>query len=218
MVLPCKDSTNFQQLIYKEYLAYQIYNQLTDYSFKVQMVNIILEDSKGVHPTIQVDGFVIENDKSTANRMEASMMPSHEQLKFIDQENYRLFTMFQYCIGNTDWNLNLRHNLKLIRKKDSKTPIPVPYDFDYSGLVNAPYAIPHQNMPIDNVRERYFMWRGKNREGFEPVIELFKNNKESILGLINDFQFLEKNEKSDVLNYLEEFYHQLEDEKILAVK
>ena len=218
MVVPCKEGGDFQQLIYKEYLAYQIYNQLTDYSFKAKMVKLEIEDSEGVHPSIQVNGFVIEEDKSTAERMEANLMPQHEKLKFIDQENYRLFTMFQYCIGNTDWNLNHRHNLKLICKKDSKTPIPVPYDFDYSGFVNAPYAIPHHTMPIDHVKERYFMWRGKNKDGFENVITLFKNKKQPIFDLINNFQFLDKDEKIEISNYLNEFYFQLEENEILASK
>ena len=218
VVLPCKDGENFQQLIYKEYLAYQIYNQLTDYSFKTQLVRIELEDIEDVHPPIVVDGFLIEEDKCTASRMKASLMPNHEKLKFIDQESYRLFTMFQYCIGNTDWNLNLRHNIKLICKKDSKTPIPVPYDFDYSGFVNAPYAVPHHNMPIKNVKERHFMWRGKNKDGFDNVITLFENKKKPILNLIKDSVFLNEKEKSEVLNYLKEFYRHLEDENILAVK
>ena len=33
---------------------------------------------------------------------------------------------------------------------------PVPYDFDYSGLVDAPYAVPPEGIPVENVRQRNY--------------------------------------------------------------
>jgi hypothetical protein len=34
--------------------------------------------------------------------------------------------------------------------------VPVPYDFDWSGLVDAPYAGPPEGIPIQNVRQRNY--------------------------------------------------------------
>ena len=56
---------------------------------------------------------------------------------------FDVLCLFEYMISNTDWNVSLLHNIKLIRKKDTKEIIVVPYDFDYSGLVNADYAVPN---------------------------------------------------------------------------
>lgn len=216
MVTPCHQGEDFQQLVYKEYLSYQLYHQLTEFSFRTQLVNITYQDSNGNQPSIQMKGFVIENDKQIASRLKAEVMPSHKKLKYIDQNCYRMFTMFQYFIGNTDWNLNKRHNIRLICKKDSKTPIPVPYDFDYSGLVNAPYAIPHTRLPIKNVRERHFMWRGKNRKGFKNVIALFEKKKNGMIALLEAFPYLAKDDKDEMLEYLQSFYHQIQEPKYIV--
>ena len=34
--------------------------------------------------------------------------------------------------------------------------IPIPYDFDFSGLVDAPYATPPDVLKIANVRQRFY--------------------------------------------------------------
>ncbi|MFK7775422.1 MAG: hypothetical protein AB8F94_24995 [Saprospiraceae bacterium] len=209
LVTPCKEDENAQQLVYKEYLAYQMYSDLTPHSFKTQLVNITYRDKKDKIPPIEATGFLIEEVHEAAERMTAKLLHRHEKIKYLNQNCYRLFTMFQYCIGNTDWNLSKRHNIKLIRKHNSNSPIPVPYDFDYAGLVDAPYAIPHPQLPIDNVRERHFMWRGKNYDGFEEVVELFVEMKPKMLEKIESFDLLEKEEKEEMINYIESFFLEL---------
>ncbi|MEM6965145.1 MAG: hypothetical protein AAF573_10280 [Bacteroidota bacterium] len=211
IVAPCHQGDDFQQLVFREYLTYRLYSELTDYSFRTQLVNITYQDKNDEDKKMEMMGFVIEDDEHVANRMASELMRPHEKLKFIDQDRYRLFTMFQYCVGNTDWNLKKRHNIKLICKKDSKTPVPVPYDFDYAGLVNAPYAIPHPKLPIKTVRDRYFMWRGKNRKGFGRVLKIFKQKREGLFAIIKEFDYLKSTHKKDMLQYLEGFYHNIQD-------
>ena len=212
LVTPCHEGEEFQQLVYKEYLTYQLYSQLTDYSFKTQLVNITYIDRKGQQLPMKMKGFLIEPQRELAHRVTAEVMPSSKKLKFIDQHVYRLFTMFQYFIGNTDWNLNKRHNIKLICKTDSETPIPIPYDFDYAGLVNAPYAIPHPQLPIDNVKQRHLMWRGKKQDKFETVIQSFEEKKEILFSILEEFPHLEEETKNEMLHYLESFYQKIENE------
>lgn len=209
LVTPCQEDENAQQLVFKEYLAYQMYSDLTPHSFKTQLVNITYRDKKDKMPPIEATGFLIEEAQEVAERMTGKLLHRHEKIKYLNQNCYRLFTMFQYCIGNTDWNLSKRHNIKLIRKHNSNSPIPVPYDFDYAGLVDAPYAIPHPQLPIDNVRERHFMWRGKNYDGFEEVIELFEEMKPIMIEKIENFDLLEEEEKEEMVDYIESFFLEL---------
>ena len=49
--------------------------------------------------------------------------------------------MFQYMIANTDWSTTFLHNAKLIQLNDTKKYIPLAYDFDMAGFVDAPYAV-----------------------------------------------------------------------------
>jgi hypothetical protein len=218
LVTPCLKNKDAQQLVYKEYLTYQIYRNLTPHSFKTQLVNITYKDKKDRMLDIEATGFLIEEVNEAAERMTAKLLQRHDKIRYLNQDSYRLFAMFQYCIGNTDWNLKLHHNIRMIQKTDSASPIPVPYDFDYAGLVDAPYAVPHSRLPINNVRERYFMWREKDYdgferfEGFEEVIKLFEEKKLGVLEKIENFEQLEDGEKEEMLNYIESFY-----EKIAAV-
>src|SRR5438477_9110718 len=68
--------------------------------------------------------------------------------------------VFQYMIGNTDFAVTALHNIVLIQ--DSVGVVyPVPYDFDWSGVISTPYAFPDSRLPIRTVRQR--LWRGTCR-------------------------------------------------------
>ena len=53
LVTHCHDWDTFEQNVLEEYLAYRIYNQLTDVSFRVQLVEITYLDSRGVLRVLQ---------------------------------------------------------------------------------------------------------------------------------------------------------------------
>ena len=117
-------------------------------------------------------------------------------------------SIFQFMIGNADYSVAGRHNVKLLKSKDfTKTNvIPVPYDFDYSGLVNAHYAIPGETLGLGSVKERYFLGPCRTSEEYQNVIDGFMKNKEGILDLVAGFKYLSNKERTDVANYLGEFY------------
>lgn len=73
------------------------------------------------------------------------------------------FMLFQYLIGNTDWDVLAGpgpdaccHNVRVIGSEEPRVRIPVPYDFDSAGLVDAEYAAPHAKLPIRSVTQRLF--------------------------------------------------------------
>ncbi len=211
LVTHCKEGANFEQLILKEYLAYKLYNSITDKSFQVQLVKIKYVDTKSTQPAEEHYGFIIENKKQMADRLDADLeKKSEEPLKGVDAEQYRLFTLFQYMIGNTDWNLSKQHNIKMLSAGDTHGPIPVPYDFDYSGLVDAPYAKPYPTLPIDDVKERFFQFRGKKGTDLSPIFDLFKAKKRELISLCNDFDLLDEKVKREAINYLDSFYQLIE--------
>ena len=222
LVTHCQQEEELASLALREYLVYKMYNLLTEYSLRVQLVKIQYEDTPDQndetgtsvkYPTKEKFGFLIEEDEMLAARMNANVLETPMQLKFIDKEHSKLFSLFQYVIGNTDWNLTKRHNLKVLTPKDrNKRPVAIPYDFDYAGFVNAPYAIPHPDLPIENVRDRHFMWRGKDRKGFAKAIATMKEKKAAILDLIQNFPYLDDTEKQDLVSFIEESYSMMEGE------
>jgi hypothetical protein len=121
-------------------------------------------------------------------------------------------SVFQYMIGNADYSIHGRHNVKLVKVKDFEKPnlIPVPYDFDYAGIVNAHYAIPGDNLNINSVTERYFLGPCREEQYYQKTLELFKEKKDAIYKLIEDFDYLETSAKNTLKSYLEEFYNGIE--------
>lgn len=195
------------ELVLREYLTYLMLNQLTDKSFRVQLAKVTYRNGDQATDAF---AFVIENNDEMAHRLGGEILEEEDlQLNAIDAEQYKLLTVFQYMVGNTDWNLAKSHNIKLVNTGNAQVPTPVPYDFDYSGMVNAPYAKPHPSMPIQTVRERFFQWRGSNAEGLAETLELFRDKKKTLYNLVYDFEYLSIESRQDILQYLDSFYSSL---------
>ena len=211
MVVPCHEGKNYQQILFKEYLAYKMYNCLTDKSFRVQLVQLTCADSKNVVPTFTHYGFIIENEAQVADRLQGKLMKkSSEPMKSIDRYQYQLFTLYQYMIGNTDWNLSNQHNLRILQIEDASGPAPIPYDFDFSGLVDAPYAKPYPTLPIQDVKERFFQFRSKTAVDFCPIIDLFIQKKPEIIAICHELDHLDESIDEEMHQYLESFFEIIE--------
>src|SRR5207237_2735928 len=104
---------------------------------------------------------------------------SQDELNF-DQTG--LAMVFQYMIGNTDFAVTALHNIVLIRDS-SGVVYPVPYDFDWSGVISTPYAQPDSRLEIRTVRQR--LWRGTCRPPPElaPLFAKFNAQNEAIYAL-----------------------------------
>ncbi|MCX6254078.1 MAG: hypothetical protein NTV31_06315 [Bacteroidia bacterium] len=87
--------------------------------------------------------------------------------------------------------------------------IAIPYDFDWTGLVNAAYAIPAEIMGTQTVRERIFQGICRSREVYQKDLEIFLKKKDEFYKVINEFPYLNQREKKDMILYLDEFFNQL---------
>ncbi len=130
----------------------------------------------------------------------------------LDTLQLAIMTMFEYMIGNTDWAMGNQHNCFVVRHKDGM-PFPVPYDFDYSGLVNAEYAIPQASTPIDKVTTRFNRGRCMTEENFQLARTQFLNAQEEVMSFIEGLEALSKSNKKTCLKYISRFYEELENEK-----
>lgn len=214
LVRPCKDSLYHQDLVFREFLCYKLYELISDYGFRVQLakVNLIHESN----PAITQYAFLIEHKKQLAQRHEAELLDTG--LGTSDRFQYGLMTIFQYMIGNTDWNLSLRHNLEMIYLIDEKRSVPIPYDFDYSGLVNANYATPYPTLPVATVKDRFFQWRGQDYATLLSGLQHFNDKKEAVYDLLSSFTYISDESRAYVQEYIASFYQLMEDENNLLGK
>lgn len=202
--------------VLKEYLTYKLFNQLTEKSFQVKLAKIRYIDESGEVPDDVHYGFLIEGNKELAKRLDGELLdPEKYKISRVDKEQYKNMVLFQYMIGNTDWNLSRGHNIKWVQTGASDVPSPIPYDFDYCGLVNAPYAIPHPKIPIKHVRERFLQWRGKSKDELLPICEKFKAQKADFIQACEGFEDLEAEAKADMIAFLETFFEDVENKTFL---
>ena len=213
LVTPCHDKAGYEDLIMKELLCYQMYQVLTGQSFRAHPALVRIKQKESGKMDSEKLAFLIEHEKEMAKRLGGELFDkSIKKVKTIDIESYNLLVLFQYLIGNTDWNLSKRHNIKLVKVEGNSAPIPVPYDFDYSGLVNAEYAIPHPNLPIKNVRERLFQWRGKDAKMLQPSVDVLLSKKEALFSLIKNCPLKNQKGKDEMLAYVSTFFEMIEKE------
>lgn len=198
------DCIGNKDLVAKEMLAYQIFQLLSDISFKVQPLIITYVNKNDSEKQIQQFGFIIESKKALAKRLDAVPVLDHKNM--IDASQYQKMTVFQYMIGNTDWNLGRYHNIKYVQLTGKKMPSPVPYDFDYAGLVDAPYALPPPQLPIKAVKERFFQYRGKASEQLIHTLKEIHAQEKNILNTCHDHPLLSISAKEEVTQYLTSFF------------
>lgn len=141
LVLPCqKNITDYEQYVLQEYLIYKMYNLLTEHSYRVRLVKLNLINSGEKKDTIQTMAFFKESDEDLAARLKGKIVKTLP----IDSTKINPLLMqqvaiFQYLIGNDDWSETSMHNIKMLLISNSLL-YPIPFDFDFSGLVAAPYS------------------------------------------------------------------------------
>lgn len=215
MVAACTDDPYSDQLALKEYLVYRMYQLFTPYSFRVRLLKMDYVDSTKKNFSRTRFAFFIEDVDDMAKRNGYRETEERYTTPGTDRYGNTLFSMFQYMIGNTDWAIPLTRNLKLIYPKENPAapPVPVPYDFDYSGLVNAGYAVPSEELPIANVRDRYYQGFERTEGEILDLLQLFRKNKKPMMDLIATCPYLRDENKRDMINYLEGFYIMIENRR-----
>ena len=218
MVCGCSSSANDERLVLMEYLAYKIYNLLTDMSFQVRLVQMNYQDvNNKIKPYTQY-AFFIEDVDDMAARNNCKEYQKAARALYSNRYQTSMMTMYQYMIGNLDWSIPNYHNIKLIQPLNDSTAYPyiVPYDFDFSGLVNAPYAFPNQEMfAVENVTDRFYRGQPRTPEEIEVLLQIYKSKKEKIIALIQNFETLNENDRKTMVNYIEDFYKTINNPKLV---
>ncbi len=209
LVTHCRNrSDSFQQYVLQEYLLYRAYNLLTDVSFRTRLLEITYVDSRGRDASVTKYGFIIEDEERMAERNGAHLVESGAAIhpEATHRETTTLLSVFQYMIGNTDWGITSRHNIRLIFAPSTSVLFAVPYDFDWSGLISAPYAVPDAQLNLRSVRDRKYMGFCRTEDEFAAVFDRFRDRQEDLMRLFSGFPLLEEKYARRSAAYLEEFF------------
>ena len=208
----CRDSDRFEEYVLQELQLYRIYELLTPFSHRTRLLHLSYADSANNRVRTTRWAFLVEEPAALAERMGAEASDI-KGLTGADMDPYQhvLFAVFQYMIGNTDWSVYAQHNAELLFK--GGVYFPVAYDFDYSGAVDADYAVPAPQLELRDVRQRRYRGYCVGDEQIAAVIALFNDRRPAITALYEDEvgRLLKSRTVEHTLRYFDEFYRTIND-------
>jgi hypothetical protein len=219
LVTHCQSGKDrYEQNVLKEYMAYKLYNLFSEESFRVRLVHMTYADTEGRVDTLEKMAFMIEPKQQMARRNGCEIF----NVKNVHQNRTHtsktlIMSVFQYMIGNTDWSVYALHNVVLLKNNSLPLPIVVPYDFDWCGMVNAPYATPADNLPIESVTTRLYRGFCKPDDELQPILDKFKQRREEVYQTCRNVPFLSEKELSKILKYMDQFYKILDNPKAVDI-
>ena len=213
LVVHCDNAARYEQIVLKEYLAYRILNAVSELSFRVRLLRVTYIDTEKKHKDQVRYAFLIEHKNRLGERFGVKDLEVERvAVSSINAEQLNLSSVFEYLIGNTDFSPvagvpgdECCHNYVLFGK-ENESILAIPYDFDQSGLVDAPYASPDPRMKIRNVRQRVYRGRCGNNSHIDASVQRFKDNRDVIYKLIDEQEGLMPKTKKSVLSYVQGFY------------
>ena len=221
LVAHCRDnSKRYEQNVIKEYLAYRILNTLTDVSYRVRLARVTYVDSERKDDDRVRYAFFIEHKNRLSKRIGLPEI-STSRISTPDLEGpySDLTSLFQFMIGNTDFSPiagaegeDCCHNSTLFGN-EGESIYSIPYDFDMSGLVDAPYAEPNPNFRIRSVTQRLYRGRCAYIDNLQTSLQLFQDNRGAIYGLIEKQEQLDESSRKKVTKFVDRFYSVIDNPK-----
>jgi hypothetical protein len=211
----CHDTDSYEQYILQEYQLYRIYQLLTPVSHRARLLKFTYADSADGKVRARRYAFILEEPKALADRLGGKVMEQKGALPGdLDGFQDALFGVFQYFIGNTDFSEAGLHNVELFFNNEG-VAMPIAYDFDFSGAVNARYATVDERLSIQRVRQRLFRGYCTDADTYGKVFALFNEKKPQIYALYSDSigKLMDGGTVKETLDYFNEFYDTINDKR-----
>lgn len=214
LVNQCQQGSAYGEYVIREYLVYKLYNVLTDTSFRARLISLNFIDTENKRRAITQYGILLEPEGLVEQRLNMlevetkSLSQRHMYPVMIDR-----LAIFNYMVSNWDWSVPGQHNISVFTSVNPELAglgIPIPFDFDLTGVVNADYAIPPPGLGIEANRDRMFSGICRTREVYQGELMAFLEKKEEFYSVITDFPYLNKADKRDIIVFLDQFFDQLE--------
>lgn len=210
LVTHCEDGEQYEQYMYREYLAYRLLNALTHRSFRARLARATYVDSVKGREVGPRPALWLEAEKDVARRLSGRILDMKGRRPAqMDGETLTTMMLFEFMIGNTDFSIPALHNVVLVQDAATRRLFPVPYDFNHSGLVNAVYAAPSPKLPIKSVVQRLYRGPCRSAEELGPVLLRFQERKREIMALPEAVPGMKKAAQRDAADYLDAFYDTL---------
>jgi len=206
LVTHCQNDKEYDQYILREYLGYKLSNIMLARSFRARLATVTYVDSRTSKTISTHYGILLEDDSDVARRLGGRTV-ALERVTFseLPLDPLMQMMMFEFMIGNTDYSIFALHNVVLVQMPD-RSLHPVPYDWDLSGFVHAPYAAPDKRLGMTSITDRLYRGPCRTPEQLEPVFNNFREKKNQITLMIESIAPLNAASKQEVKSYIEDFF------------
>jgi hypothetical protein len=206
----CEDSKEYEQITLREYLQYPLFNLVTPLSFRARLARATYTDEKSKKKSAARYALFIEHENDVARRAEGRVVElSRVVFKDLEDQTLTRMMLFEYMIGNTDFSIWALHNVRIVQKPD-RTLLGVPYDFDLSGLVHAPYATPDRRLGLRSVVDRLYRGPCRSTDEFDAAAAPFRAKHSEMLALIEGMRNLDQGLRGEMKEYVESFFRTID--------
>ena len=203
----CEKGDRHAQNIYVEYAAYGMYNLLTPISLKARLATITWIDPNNPKFTITRPGFWTQDQDDMAKEVRGRvLMQTGGKASEMEPRQMAITDVFQYMVGNTDFSLSYLHNYRIVQMDTSMNYFPMAYDFDWTGLVNAPYAKPDYRLPVKRVIDRLYRGGCHPPELLNETLGVFRAKKDAMYRHLTGIKDLTPDRLKEATEFLDEFY------------
>ena len=226
LVTHCRNATSHEQYVLLEYAAYRVLNLLTPAGLRARLGSFDYADTGGRVTESRI-GFFVEDpdDAASRNGLKEIRTTGRIGVAQIDPAAAARAALFEYMIGNTDWSMRAGpqgdiccHNFRLfgVAANSQAAMVPVPYDFDASGLVNAPYAVPSEELRLSSVRDRQYRgYCAHNAQALAAAAD-FRAKQAQIVGVLSTVPGLDERRRAGAAAYLDTFFRDIASDETLT--
>ncbi len=209
IVFQCNTNKSMAEAIRMEKIIYDLHAVVSPYARRSKMITVTMEGDDDV-----LNALLLEDDDDFEIRTATKIIKNKTiATTALNREEYIKMCLFQYMISNSDWSARKGHNTDLYRRLKDNSLICVPYDFDYSGIINNHYAVAPENLPITEVTQRHFMDKQVSLEELKIGVATFIEKETAIFQTLNDCQYLSDGSKKRMKKFIESFYKIIKNEK-----
>lgn len=206
----CRGDRAYDNYTLREYLTYRLFNMVTPLSFRARLGRATYVDATSKKAIGTRYSIFIEHENEVARRFGGRIVEL-PRIVFNDLDGPTLTRMmlFEYMIGNTDFSIWALHNVRLVQDP-ARRLYPVPYDFDLSGFVHAPYASPDPRIGIRSVLDRLYRGPCRTVEEFEEAASALRAKRGDMLALIDSMADLDRDARVEAKEFLDSFFRSIE--------
>ena len=221
LVVQCRRPDRYAELLVKEQQAYQIFAELSEYNFDTRLVNVSYVDSEREDSSRTQLAFFIEHQ----NRLQARFGMEEVNIDNItigqlNADQASLVNLFMFLLGNTDYSIiqglegeECCHNAKLLLSETGDY-FAIPYDFDASGYVDAPYAAePAPVMDIRSNRQRRYRGYCRHNDALPSTRRIMLEARANIIAIVGDGSRVSSRTANSSSKYVQELFEILADQR-----